>query len=271
MKAIGQSVVKANNDVFENGKSRKNEDALFISEQVTVISDGAGGVGILADEWAKTLVNNIPDKPFKNAKSIDKWISLFWEEFYNSHLEQLKEDPWKIRKFEQEGSLATLSVLWQVSKNKFEYRSYGDSAMFVFNKKTGELKIQNNLKPVNSFTASPPLINWQTEQFSEEYFYSQSIELNSDEEIILATDGIAMYIHAAWLVYKDAINEEIPESKMQKIVDYFKANPIMDFAKWMSQLKEASSSKKAFTKLTKDWYKNSYLPNDDYTIVFIEG
>ncbi|NOX48740.1 MAG: hypothetical protein GXO89_17360, partial [Chlorobi bacterium] len=232
MKTIGQSVVKANNDVYENGNKRKNEDALFISEQIIAISDGAGGVGILADEWSKTLVNNIPDKPFKSAKNIDEWVSLFWEEFYNEYLEELNGDSWKIRKFEEEGSLATLSALWEVGKSKFEYRSYGDSAMFVFNRNTGELKIQNNLKPVNSFTASPPLINWQTEQFSEEYYYSQSIEIDSDEEIILATDGIAMYIHAAWLVYKDAINEEILESKMQKIIDYFNANPITDFVEW---------------------------------------
>ena len=270
MKAIGQSIVKANNDVFENGKNRKNEDALFVSKQVTAISDGAGGVGILADEWSKTLVTNIPDKPFINAKSIDKWVSFFWEDFYNSHLEELKEDPWKIRKFEEEGSLATLSALWQVGENKFEYRSYGDSAMFVFNKNTGELKIQNNLKPVNSFTASPPLINWQTEHLPEEYFFPQSIELNSDEEIILATDGIAMYIHGAWLIYKDAVDDGISESKMQKIVDYFGANPITDFAKWILQLKKALNSGKTFNKLTKDWYKHRCLPNDDYTIVFIK-
>ncbi len=270
MKAIGQSVVKANNDVFESGKRRKNEDSLFISEQIIAISDGAGGVGILADEWAKTLVENIPDKPFEKAKNIDEWISSLWEKFYNSHLDQLNEDPWKIKKFEVEGSLATLSALWQVGENKFEYRSYGDSAMFVFNKNTGKLKIQNNLKSINSFTASPPLINWQTEQLSSEYFYSQKIELNNDEEIILATDGIAMYIHGAWLVYKNAPNEEILESKMQKIVDYFRANPIKDFTKWISQLENASGSKKALTKITKDWYKSSFLPNDDYTIVFIE-
>ncbi len=272
MIVTGKSTVKANNDVFENRKKRSNEDAMFISKnkQHIAIADGAGGVGIIADKWSQKLVNNIPTMPFKSVEGLDDWISTFWEDFYNSHLNTLKDDPWKLKKFEDEGSLATLSVIWHIGNNKFQYQSYGDSAMFVFNTKTEELTIQQNLQSINSFTSSPPLINWRTEQLPKEYFYTQTVELNNDTEIILATDGMAMYIHGAWMAYKNTVTERITDSKMQKIVDYYTANPISNFTDWLMELKASLKTKKAFAKLTKNWYKNKFLPNDDYTLVFVE-
>ena len=64
-------------------------------------------------------------------------------------------------KFDTEGSLATLSALWKIDDNKFIYQSYGDSAMFIYNTETGVLKIQDNLKSINSFSGNPPLVDCQ--------------------------------------------------------------------------------------------------------------
>ena len=99
MKVIGQSLVKANNDFFDNNIQRKNEDAWLYNDKLVAIADGAGGVGILADKWAEILVNKVPLQPFKKTENVDKWIALFWEDFYNKYSEKLKDDPWKIKKF----------------------------------------------------------------------------------------------------------------------------------------------------------------------------
>ena len=120
MKVLGQSIVKANNDVFENGTKRNNEDNWQHKSNCIAVSDGAGGVGILADQWSKILVDKIPNKPFNAAKEIDKWIGGFWEDFYNRYSKKMQE-PWQIKKFDEEGSLATLSALWKTGKKEYIY------------------------------------------------------------------------------------------------------------------------------------------------------
>lgn len=271
MQVIGQSIVKADNDIYEGGIHRLNEDAYIIKENIVAISDGAGGIGILADQWSSTLVNNIPNKVFKSTSSLDKWIGDLWEQFYNTNLLKLRTDPWKLKKFESEGSLATLSVLWQLSINKFKYQSYGDSALFIFNNKTGKLSIQDNMKSINCFTTNPALINWKIEKHDQTSLYIQEIELNENESIIMATDGIAMYIHGAYIVYCEEDYDKIEESKMIKIIDYFNQNPIEDFKEWMNKLLSSLSSENNFKKLMKEWHDTKFLPNDDYTLVWVKN
>jgi len=270
MKVIGQSIVKANNDIYENGNQRKNEDNWYYKDNCIAVSDGAGGVGILADQWSKLLVEKIPDRPFKAVTEIDKWIGEFWEEFYKNYLKKM-QDPWQVKKFEEEGSLATLTALWKTGKKEYIYESYGDSALFIYNKNTGELKIQENITSINYFGTSPALINWKTEEHDAAFFYTQKIDLKKDEEILIATDGIAMYIFGAYRSFKNKIDEEITENKMLKITGYFKENPIEDFKMWMKELKGSLNSEEAFKRLTKEWYTNKFLPNDDYTLVWIEN
>ncbi len=270
MKITVQSIVKANNDFFDNNTQRKNEDAWRHNDKLVAIADGAGGVGILADKWAATLVNNVPLQPFKNIDNIDRWVARFWEDFYNKYSKELKDDPWKIKKFNEEGSLATLSVIWQISSHKFQYESYGDSALFIFNKRSGKLHIQNNFKSINSFTSHPALINWATEKHHEKHFFKQTIHLQKNDEIILATDGIAMYIYGAYLASKNTIKEDILESKMKKIVDYYHQKPITNFKEWLRLLKKSLKSEDSFKNWVNDMFQKKQLPNDDYTIVFIE-
>ena len=167
--------------------------------------------------------------------------------------------------------MSTLSVVWKDINNKFHYESYGDTALFVYNNKTGKLTIQKNMNQINSFSSNPPLINWKTEQHDEKSFYKQDITLNKDESIIIATDGLAMYIYGAYMVFTKAVLDEIEESKMLKIVKYFKTNPIHNFVQWMDDLKASLTNQEDFRKLTNNWYNNCFLPNDDYSIAWIES
>jgi hypothetical protein len=271
MKAIGQSIEKPDNDVYETGMVRPNEDALYISDERIVVCDGAGGTGIFADKWAGKLVESTPDKPFADVKEMDEWIEGIWENFYNEYLPLLKNDPWKIKKFEEEGTSSTFLALWNVEKNRFVCQTYGDTVWFLFNKETGDLNIQENMSPVNSFNVNPPLINWQTERLEEKDFYSRVIELKDNEQLIIATDGMAMYIYGAFLASTKKIDEDITETKMQKIVEFFNENPVTDFSLWLNELKDTLKDKNTFQALTKNWFENKALPNDDYTVVFVEG
>ena len=271
MKVVGRSIVKSNNDVFEKGIQRANEDYWDYKNKVVAISDGAGGVGIMADKWAQELVDNIPNVPFKSPKDIDTWVSGFWEAFYEKYSKVLADDPWEIKKFEDEGSLATLSAIWEVGENEFIYQSYGDSALFIYNNKTGVLKIQDNIESINYFGTHPYLINWKTEEHTPEGFYEQKISLKEDEELILATDGIAMYLFGAYMMYSKSKADEVTESKMLKILEYLSDNPIEDFKEFISEFKNSLVSEKIFKAFTDDLYNNKFLTNDDYTLVWIEN
>ena len=269
MKVISQSVVKANNDVFEGGNVRKNEDAIGVTESKLTVADGAGGVGILADLWANEIVNQMPDTPFENSKSVSDWIETFWENFYTTNLSKLEGDHWKVSKFDSEGSYATFSALWQHTDKTFTYQSYGDTALFIYNSETETLTIQKNLKSINSFSVNPPLLNWQTEGIDSDDFYTQKITLNQNETLIIATDGIAMYIWGAYYAFKQGA-ETIKEAKMQKVVDYFNTNTIGNFTDFITELKTNLSSNIKFADFTKHCFTHKALPNDDYTLAFVE-
>jgi hypothetical protein len=58
---------------------------------------------------------------------------------------------------------------------------------------------------------------------------------------------------------------------MRKIIDYYQQNPIKDFKQWLYQLKESLKTEESFKKWVKLKYETSFLPNDDYTLVFIES
>jgi hypothetical protein len=262
--------VKADNDIFQDNIIRNNEDAFKEYDKCVAMADGAGGIGILADQWAKMLVNKIPDHPFDGIKGIDKWLSGFWKEFYEKYRPDLINDAWKLKKFDSEGSLATLSVLWEIKPNEFIYQSYGDSVLFVFNQDKGTLEIQQNMDSLESFTLNPDLLNWKTEQHKEEAFYEQSIILNENESIIMATDGIAMYLFGAYLAYKGIkTDKEISNIKLKNIIHYYSKHRIDDFKKWIFSFKDSLKDCQSFHDLMYLLHKEAFLPNDDYTLIWV--
>ena len=271
MKLTGATTVKPSNDIFDNNVKRQNEDTWHFNNQRVAVADGAGGIGIFAREWAETLTLQVPQKPFKNVSNMNRWIAGFWEIFYQQCIDKLNNDPWKIKKLDNEGSFATLSELWKIKSGKFVYQSVGDTALFIVNWQTGKLTIQDNLKQVNHFTGNPPLLNWQIEKIPENDFFQQKINLQPNEEILLATDGIALYIWTIYLLSRNRlIEQKIIQPKVGKIIDYFSKKPVTNFIQWLNKLKQAvSKGNENFAQLTNDWYHDRGLPNDDYTLIFI--
>ena len=270
LKVKGQSTTKAENDRFENNISRINEDAFIIRPNRIAIADGAGGTGIVTNKWAQKLVENIPPKPIISAAALNHWIEDFWEDFYQENIEAVRNDPWQLNKFESEGSGATLAAIWQVSDNVFDYISYGDSALFIYDKRQGTLQVQENLKSINSFTTTPPLINWNSEQIDVNHFYREKFSLSANQAAILTTDGLGMFLHGAYLSLSNQVNEDILSVKMRNIVNFFQRNQEVKFDDLMQAAYESLNSNETFSRLMKGWHETKFLPNDDYTLIWLE-
>ena len=107
MKNIAVSISK-----FEDGVI--NEDAVIATEKMIAVSDGAGGGGVYAERWSSYLVNHLPEVPIKSFDELDGWIEDIWETFYNDCEESAKQEGGMLLdKFYDEGSFATLAVIWR--------------------------------------------------------------------------------------------------------------------------------------------------------------
>ena len=95
-------------------KGITNEDSAIATSNFIAVSDGAGGGGLFADRWSRYLVTKLPDAPIDDFQGLDKWIDGIWEPFYNECEEQAKiEGGLFLKKFYDEGSFATLVVVWK--------------------------------------------------------------------------------------------------------------------------------------------------------------
>ena len=137
---------------FEEGLI--NEDAAKVTQEWIAVSDGAGGGGVFADKWSRYLVNNIPNEPIDNYSSFNDWIDSIWEPFYNEHEEIAKrEGGMFLNKFYDEGSFATLVVVWKNGR----WISYGDSVAFCYDRVSG--KLQHSFGHLADFNL-PPHLTW---------------------------------------------------------------------------------------------------------------
>ena len=165
-----------------------NEDAVIARKELIAVSDGAGGGGVFAERWSQYLVEHLPDKPIKNFKAFDKWIDGIWEPFYNNYEEEAKKiGGLFLNKFYDEGSFATLVVVWKNGA----WISYGDSVAFCYNRKTKEL--QHSFTRLADFNNPPYLINCK-DPLNENGFRSGKFKVDKNCIVFAASDTLAHYI-----------------------------------------------------------------------------
>jgi hypothetical protein len=184
-----------------------NEDAAIATESVIAVSDGAGGGGVFAERWSQYLVNHVPEKSIKDYKAFDKWIDRIWEPFYNDCEEEAKKiGGLFLNKFYDEGSFATLVVVWKDGK----WISYGDSVAFCYNKKTG--KLQHSFSKLIDFNNPPYLIN-SKDPLDEKGFKTGRFIVDDECMVFAASDTLAHYILMMYKVaHRDWFGEEIIEA-----------------------------------------------------------
>jgi hypothetical protein len=270
-----QSIVKPENDIFANGLSRSNEDAVLAEKYLVGIADGAGGVGLYASSWANKILSKIPKKRITNYSSFISWISSFWEEFYIDNLKKAERDSFLLQKFENEGSFATLCVAWLSKKeNKLNYLVYGDTIIFKYNKITNALTVPNSFKNYNNFNRNPFLINWKDENILEEGLETGEWGVESNEVVLIASDALGQFIYAYYLagIEEGKLTLENEISNQTKLASYITSiikMPLGPFNKVLDELIISTYSEDKFRTLLHSWWVNKLIHRDDYSLIVV--
>ena len=173
-------------------ESTINEDAIIARENLIAVSDGAGGGGVYAERWSSYLVNHLPEVPIKSFDELDGWIEDIWETFYNDCEENAKQEGGMLLdKFYDEGSFATLAVIWKENNATCRWLTYGDSVVFHYNKNTKTL--EHSFSKLADFTQPPYLINCKDE-LNPLGLKSGTFQTNDSSILFVATDALSHYI-----------------------------------------------------------------------------
>lgn len=250
-----------------------NEDSVLAEDNRIAVSDGAGGGGMFADKWSSYLLQHLPAHPIRSFNVLDEWIDRIWELFYNQHETIAKGlGSAELNKFYDEGSLATLAVLWVV-KSSVEWMSYGDSAVFCYDFESKEL-LTNMQNPL-SFNDAPYLINVNA-PLSEEGFNFGTFTRSDSKWFFCASDALAHYIFVSYMVanlagYQGTIQTMVnAKTKNSNYVRAIKSEPRIDFEKEvLIKIFNSAKNKANFAKHLQKLQRNGKLAYDDYSIAFL--
>lgn len=170
-----------------------NYESLSFPRLVAVVSDGAGGVGLFAAEWAKQLVDWVVDHfqetSINNISEFEAIVIANWQAFQDNHLGKLTSDSSQYEKFTIQGSLATLLALWQTDETSFHLFVIGDTCII----KVEESNIQiypEEYQNSQMFAKAPALISlYESIESRSKCVYQFTSKIG--DRLILATDAIA--------------------------------------------------------------------------------
>lgn len=255
-----------------------NEDYCRVKDDMIAISDGAGGCGVFASEWAQYLVDKIflrsNETPIVEFKQLDDWIGEIWESFYNEHeLKAKGYDGIFQTKFYQEGSYATLAVVWKTGADVCHYITYGDSVVFHYSK--SKRIFNHSFTKLADFSKPPYLVSCK-DQLHEEGFRAEDFKIEDDSVVFAASDALSHYILMMYYVthkkeYKGEIEEILnghsSEAQMMSIALNDKK---ITFDMLISKLQDISHDQDSFDDFVKSLYHRGVLDIDDYTLAILK-
>jgi serine/threonine protein phosphatase PrpC len=268
-KLVFQSTVKP----YEEANSREDRIKVDHENGLYAIADGAGGVGLFAGEWAEYLLENLPLTPFISKLEFVKWHRDIKEKYIRDRRRYvIEERPDLLLKFENEGSLSTLLVLWHNKKdNTMSYLSYGDSVLFVFTR-----KYWSSMKSYADFLQRPYLISCYHAP-AEEHIDLDSIPISKGAKYVLCSDTLSQYLMASYYFtsdieeHKDVLNiiEADYETLSQYTIDLRKKgfeqkNFTNDIIK---PLLQAGKNELSFKEYLYKLYDEGVLGYDDYSLI----
>jgi hypothetical protein len=292
------SCVKPDNDrlTAPGGEQieRANEDAWAVigdDEQMLrlAVSDGAGGMGVYAAEWAKWLVDHLPAAPLRGPSNVDDWLATHWRAFYDAHVPDKQTNSFVSNKFFAEGSAATLAAVWALSDGtnfRVDWCAFGDSAVLIYRKREDRLLVPAHLNVAGAFDCSPHLINWADDHTSDG-MYTATIEpnlLEPGDMLLVASDALSQSL---WLRYhfmrrrNSAASAEMIAAITQNarkgaiILNALKqeAEAGYDsacFGDWLQAWLREMSDASAFQRSLFAWHEQGLLARDDYTLLIVE-
>ena len=251
------------------GENLVNEDAAIANDRMIAVSDGAGGGGVFADLWSKYLVEHLPDVSITDYQAFDAWVDGIWEPFYNDCEKKAQQEGGMIlNKFYEEGSFATLVIVW----NDGHWISYGDSVAFCYNRNTGRL--QHTFGRIVDFNNPPYLVNCK-DPSDEKGFKCGRFKMNGDSIVFACSDALAHYILMMYEVtHQDKYQDELQEAVNAQTKD-------SNFIKTAMGLKKVDFEKDVIGKLLncknagnfrrhlECLRKKGLIAHDDYSLVMM--
>ena len=246
----------------EKGNTLCEDSSVLYNEEFIAVSDGAGGGGVFADKWSQYLVKNVPTTPITTFEEFSEWMEKIWNPFYDEYEKVAQEQGGMLlNKFYDEGSFATLVVAWKSETNKIKWIAYGDSVVFCYDRKTGELK--HSFTSLSDFAKPPYLLNWKDEP-QKEGFSAGEFEIGKSVNVFACSDALSHYI---LMMYAVANGTDIPEidDKNSDIVSLAK-NIKVDFKRDVLDPLLKSLKYNTLESYCTQKYQQGLLALDDYTL-----
>ncbi|GAB3027185.1 hypothetical protein [Spirosoma pulveris] len=170
----------------------ENEDAWRVDPEAGLwaVADGAGGTGLYAGEWARFLVEQLPEQPFSVIDEVGDWLNNHWGRFFDQYQARAAANYLTELKFMNEGSGATLATLHQQAA-WLHWSVYGDAIVLCFNPATGQVMASN--PALSQFTEAPYLLNWQF-PCTADGFRSGRWPHEPGLKLALCTDTLGQYL-----------------------------------------------------------------------------
>lgn len=246
------------------------EDAscCFPEKGYIAVCDGAGGCGIFADEWAKYLIERIPEQPIDSYEMICSWLDGIWEPFFLQKEQEVGSmNSFVQNKFYDEGSYATLAAIWRTASDRVSWCTFGDSACFAYDKKEDRLTLLSH-PSIQAFETNPHLLNWKNIP-SEKGFKAGTYIAENDTVFFVTSDALACYITMAnALIKNEPIHVESGALVMLKRkIDVGATGSI--FKGILDYLFFFAGDKSVFGEYMKELYDAGEIANDDYSLAWI--
>lgn len=245
------------------------EDACKATPCFIALSDGAGGGGVLADRWARYLVEHTSQSPIDSFAAFTAWMDEIWEQFYNDAEAIAKEQGGMfLNKFYEEGSFATYVAAWYVDSQHVRWMAYGDSAVFLYDFKTRTL--QCSFPRLSDFAQAPHLINCPNEPQEEGFSTGVWQLVNPCHSTVFAcSDALAHYVLASYLLWKGKLSSSEELSKninLRHLIEMRNA----DFPKDVLRPLLRSMQCNAFAGHCLKLYRQQLLALDDYSMAVLQ-
>lgn len=255
-----------------------NEDNCCVSDDMIVISDGAGGCGVFASDWSKYLAENLfvrsTDSPIINVDDLDNWIGEIWENFYNEHeLKAQEYDGIFQSKFYGEGSYATLAAVWRTGQDLCHWITYGDSVVFHYQKSTG--KLEYSFTKLADFSKAPYLIGFK-EELHREGFNSGDWILDEDSVVFAASDALSHYILMMYYInhsndYQQELDDIMKSHDSDaQMLSLAKSDGSVSFDMLICKLQDIVKDQNRFDNFVKELYQRGVMDIDDFTLAILK-
>ncbi|KAB7725993.1 hypothetical protein F5984_25385 [Rudanella paleaurantiibacter] len=261
--SVWQSVAKPDGDYVPHNQDAAHPVRWFLS-------DGAGGTGFFAADWARHLCEHLPAKPFQTKEAVTEWFEKLRVPFFNAKRSEAAQSFSDILDdYDREGSSATLLAVWPIANKQIQVLHYGDSAAFLLDRQ-GHLKQRTTA--LIDFT-EPPWLLHSNESLLPEHLHLNIWPVAEGDTLLLASDALAQWLLIQFTLREPALQPELdavlatPYGLGNQIIYCQQQHePALTLPDLLHHLAEMCATEAAFCTFTTNLYQRGQLALDDYTL-----